>query len=116
MPYTDEAKNEMLDHLGTLAVLVSLHTADPAGTGANEVTGGSYAKQSVTWSAAATGNLDSSNQPVFDVPGGTTISHFGIWDTGGTTFYGGNALSASENFTADGTYTLTDLDLDLNAV
>lgn len=116
MPYTNDAKNAMLDHLATLALRVSLHTADPGTTGLNEVAGGAYADQAITWNAAAAGSLDSSNTPVFDVPAATTITHFGIWNTGKTVFYGGAALSASETFTDAGTYTLTDADLDLNAV
>lgn len=117
MGYTNEAKNLMLDELGTVAVLVSLHTGDPGTTGASEIngTGNSYEKQAITWNPASGGNLDSNNQPEFEVPGGTTVSHFGIWNTAEDVFYGGEELSASETFTADGTYTLTDVDLDLNA-
>ena len=117
MAYTNDAKHVMLNQLGTVAGFVSLHTASPGTTGANEVTAaGPYARQAITWNAASGGNLDSSNQPQFTVPASTTVSHFGVWSavTGGT-FYGGAALSASENFTAEGTYTLTDVDLDLNA-
>ena len=115
MPYTNDAKSVMLTALAGVAVRVSLHTADPGLTGINKVAGGSYADQTVTWNAVSAGNLDSSNQPVFDVPAATTVTHFGVWNTGGTTFYGSAALSASESFTDAGTYTLTDIDLDLNA-
>lgn len=113
MALTAAAKNVMLDALAAVATRISIHTADPAGTGANEVTGGTYARQAVTWNAAAAGNLDSSNQPVFDIPAGTTITHFGIHNTAGTVYYGDNALSASEVFGSAGTYTLTDLDITL---
>lgn len=116
MALTNAAKNLMLDALGAVAVYVSLHTADPSTTGASEVTGGSpaYARKASTWNAAASGNLDNSNAPVFDVPASTTITHFGLWSaaTSGT-FYGGNSLSASEAFTGQGTYTLTDADISL---
>lgn len=116
MPLTNAAKHVMLDALGAVAVYVSLHTADPSTSGTGEVTGGSpaYARKAITWNAAASGNLDSSNTPVFDVPGSTTISHMGYWSAAsGGTFYGGNALSASETFAAQGTYTLTDADVSL---
>ena len=116
MAFTNAAKNAMLDHLGTLAGFASLHTADPGTTGANEVTGGSpaYARKAITWNAAASGSLDNNANPAFDVPGGVTVSHAGFWSaaTGGT-FYGGNALSASETFAGQGTYTLTDADLSI---
>jgi hypothetical protein len=53
--------------------------------------------------------------PVFDVPAGRTVLYIGLWSavTAGT-FYG-SALVTSETFGAQGTYTLTDMDLDLNA-
>lgn len=116
MAFTDAAKHVMLNELATVAVFASLHTGDPGTTGASEVTGGSpaYARKAITWNAAASGALDSSNAPSFDVPAGTTVSHAGFWSavTGGT-FYGGNALSASETFTGQGTYSLTDADLSI---
>lgn len=115
MPLNDTAKNLMLDDLAASAIFVSLHTADPGTTGTNEVTGGSpaYARKSITWNAAATANLDSSNQPVFDVPSGTTITHVGYWSavTAGT-FYGSGDIT-DETFAAQGTYTLTDADISL---
>lgn len=116
MALSDNGKNIMLDALGGVVLYVSLHTADPGTTGASEVTGGSpaYARKSVTWNPAASGNLDSANQPVFDVPASTTITHFGMWSAAvGGTFYGAGALSAAETFAAQGTYTLTDADVTL---
>lgn len=111
MAFSNAAKNTMLDHIGGLAVFVSLHTADPATTGANEVVGGAYTRESVTWNASAGGNLDSSNQPVFDVPGGTTITHVGFWSAAsGGVWYGGDQLDAPETYGSDGQFTLTDAD------
>ena len=117
MALNDTSKNLMLDALGGVAGFASLHTGDPGTTGTSEVTGGSpaYARQAVTWNAAATANLDSSNAPTFDIPAGTTVSHFGLWSaSAGGTFYGGGALSASEAYAAQGTYDLTDLDVNLS--
>lgn len=76
----DAALNTMLDALAADLDQVSLHTAYSA-TGANEVTGGSYARQAITWNAAASGALDSSNAPSFSVPGGNTVRFIGFWDT-----------------------------------
>jgi hypothetical protein len=111
MPLTTAAKNVMLGALAEIATAVSLHTADPVSTGAAEVTGGSYARKAITWAAASGGNLDASNAPLFEVPGGITITHFGLWS--GNTFIGGGELSAAEAFTGAGTYTLTDADIAL---
>jgi len=119
MPYSTLGKNAMLDALGALAVFVSLHSADPGDNGANEhsTSGGSpvYARKAITWNPANAGSKDDSNVPVFDVPAGRTVLYVGFWSlvTGGV-FYGA-ALVTQEDFGAQGTYTLTDADLDLNA-
>lgn len=109
------AKNLMLDALGAVAVYASLHTADPGATGTSEVSGGSpaYARKAITWNAASGGDLDNNANPVFDVPGSTTITHLGFWSaaTGGT-FYG-SADITDETFGGQGTYTTTDVDLTL---
>ena len=117
MSYSILGKNAMLNALGALAVKASLHTADPGESGTNEITGGSpaYARKAITWNAAGSGTMDDSNVPVFDVPASTTVSYVGFWSlvTGGT-FYG-SANVTDEVFAGQGTYTLTDADLDLNA-
>lgn len=112
MPYSINGKNTMLDNLGVTHV--SAHTAAPGESGTNEVTGGTYARKSITFSAAAAGNLDSSNAPVLDIPAGTTVTHIGYWSalTGGT-FLGFTDV-ADEAYTNAGTLTITDADLDLN--
>ena len=116
MPFSILGKNAMLNALGALAVYASLHSADPGENGANELTGGSpaYARKAITWSAADEGAMDDSNIPAFNVPAGSTVLYVGLWShlTVGT-FYGSNPVT-QENFTAQGTYTLTDMDLDLN--
>lgn len=79
--FGDQALNAMLDTLAAELDQVSLHSAYSA-SGANEVTGGSYARQAITWNAAASGALDSSNAPSFSVPSGQTVAWIGYWDTG----------------------------------
>ncbi len=77
--FVDSVLNSMLDNLAALLDQASLHTAFST-TGANEVTGGTYARQTITWNAAAAGALDSSNAPSFAVPGGNTIRFIGFYD------------------------------------
>lgn len=104
------AKNSMLDQLGTLAAYASLHSADPGTGGSSEISGGSpaYARKAITWNAAASGSKTNSNTLTFDVPASTTVSYIGYWSaSSGGTFYGSRALSASETFTGQGTYTVT---------
>lgn len=127
MPYSSYIKNAWLNTIrgggaGTsftapANVYASLHTASPGDTGANEVSGGSpaYARIAITFAAAAAGAIDSSNTPVFDVPASTTVTHVGFWDASTAGNFLGSADVTDEAFGAQGTYTLTDADLDLNA-
>jgi hypothetical protein len=116
MPLNDTSHNLMLDALAAVAVYVSAHTADPGTTGTSEVAGGSYARQSITWNSAATGNLDSSNTPVIPIPAATTITHLGLWSAlSSGTFYGGADIT-DEAFGSAGNYTVTDFDVTLTAV
>lgn len=120
MAFSDAAKNAMLDALdegGSLpGAFISLHTADPGTTGASEVAGGSpaYTREAAVWGAAASGAKDLTSTPQFDVPASTTVTHYGVWTlVSGGSFIGGGALSASEVFSGQGTYTLSDADLNL---
>jgi hypothetical protein len=106
---TNNAKNVMLDALGTSATYGSLHTADPSTTGANEVTGGSpaYARKSLSWAAASAGSKAlQATFPVFDVPA-ATVAYVGMFSavTAGT--YYGHWDVTDEVFAAQGTYTVT---------
>lgn len=117
MSYTDEVIDAMLDLTdetdGAVAIThISLHTADPGTTGASEVSGGSYARQAVTWGAASGGTKASTAALAFNVPAGATITHVGGWtaSTAGT-FRGGGELGASQAFASAGTYTIAAGDL-----
>lgn len=73
---TDYAKNVMLSALAPTAV--SLHTGFPGSTGANEVAGGSYARQTPSLGAYSGGvRVASSN--TWNVPAGTTVRWVGYW-------------------------------------
>ncbi len=80
-PLVDSTINLALDDIGTRLDEASLHTAFPAGTGANEVTGGTYARVAISWNAAASRNLDSTATVTFNVPGSTTVIWSGYFDT-----------------------------------
>src|SRR5689334_20087907 len=115
MALSPAGRNIALDAVGAAADYVSIHSGDPGTTGANELAGGSYARQAKTWNAASGGNLDDSNAPTFNIPPNASISHFGLWDspTGGT-FLGGGTLSTPETYSAaGGTYQLTDVDISM---
>ena len=83
-----------------------------------EISGGSpaYARKAIAYNAAAGGSIDdSTNGAVFDIPAGATVDSIGFFDasTGGTLQAWDDVTS--ESFAAQGTYTVTDADHDLNA-
>lgn len=94
-------------------VYVSLHTGDPADTGANEVVVGAtnYARIAVAnaaWTKTTGGTASATNNADITFPatgtvtwsaGGSGITHVGIWDSaiGGTNnFLYGGALSSAK--------------------
>lgn len=85
----------------TTSAFVSLHTADPVLTGANELSGNGYARQSVAFSNAGSEPTVASNSAIVTFPAATaawgTITHFGIWDavTAGN-YRGSGALTTSK--------------------
>ncbi|MHB1472412.1 MAG: phage tail fiber protein [Dermatophilaceae bacterium] len=71
--------NAALNGLVSAGLWVSIHSADPGTTGANEATGGGYARLSVgTWPAAASSSLTWTGNLVFSLPVGTW-TYFGVW-------------------------------------
>ena len=83
-----------------------------------EITGGSpaYAHKAIAWNAAANGSMDdSTNGAVFDMPASSTADYVGFFSalTNGTLY--AIDKSTGESFVGQGTLTLTDADIDLNA-
>lgn len=97
MPATTSRANSWLDDLNA-TLTMTLHTADPGGTGANEVTGGSYAGQSVTMAAASNKSRTSSSTVTFAGMPATTATHFQLKNGATIEVYG--PLSTSFTVTA----------------
>lgn len=92
---------------------VSLHTADPGATGADEVAGGSYARVQAAFSAAASGavsnsgNIDHTGMPA------ATVTHAGLWDaSSGGNFLWGGPLGSSIAIGAGNTHRIPTGDFD----
>ncbi|WP_416305226.1 hypothetical protein [Neptunicella sp. SCSIO 80796] len=81
----------------------------------DEVTGGTYVRQAVTYEAPAEGVLptDAENLAVFGVPAGTAITH-------GALYIGATQIAAgpvtNESYTGAGEYRLVDADITLSDV
>ena len=97
-------KNIMLDALGTSAGYMALYSDVGATV---EITGGTYARKAITWSAASGGSKAVSGSPVFDVPAGATVRAIGVCSalTGGTQHAFDDVTA--ESFAGAGTYTAT---------
>jgi hypothetical protein len=99
---SDFGENKLLDLVfnGPSATFVSadayvgLNTADPGETGANEATGGSYARQQTAFPASSAGTLaNTSNIDFVSMPavGGNGIVAWSVWDavSAGTNLWNG---------------------------
>lgn len=69
MPLTTQGRNDLLTN-GTTAFT---HVGAYTDLGVTEVTGGSYARQAITWTAAASGVRDNNAQLTIPIPAGTTV-------------------------------------------
>lgn len=119
-------KPKVLDHIlgkGTAdftppaSLFVSLHSADPGLTGANELSGNGYVRVAVTFGVAASGTKSNSGSVVFGPAAGSNwaaATHFGVWDSssaGNLLYYG--ALDTSRTNLVGGTLTYAVGDLDV---
>lgn len=79
MPLVIAGRNNLLDSGVANFDFVSIHSGDPT-AGANELTGGSYARQGVAWNAGASGVATSTAQITVPMPvTGITALYFGLW-------------------------------------
>lgn len=106
MSFSNDAKDEALDALGAVAVRMSLHSADPGTTGASEIAGGGYARQTCSWAAASGGSMALAANETFSVEASDTVAYAGFWRVDDTSFLFGMDLP-DETFSIAGTYTVT---------
>lgn len=76
MPFTTTGRNKMLDS----GKAVITHIGAFPDLGVTEVSGGSYARQAITWTAAASGVTDNSAQLSVPIPASTTVQALGFFD------------------------------------
>jgi len=118
MSLSNSYENSMLDHITGRTTLtfvaqiyVSLHTADPGETGANEFSDSGYARKAINFNAATTSGAINNGQVDFNsiVDGPVTAAHFGLWTaaSGGTFIFGG-AFTSSKNYVIGATPKILD--------
>jgi hypothetical protein len=116
MSASDYLEQKLLNHVlrntaftQPSALYMALHTADPGDTGtANEVTGGSYARQTIAFGSVATINTPATNSGAvnFTSMPAVTVTHFSIQDasTSGNPLFIG-PLTTPQTLTAGQTLT-----------
>lgn len=107
MAFPAGTKNVAIDAITALGAYISLHTGDPSTTGANEASGGSYARQLTTWPAAASGTVTGSEVTHAGLVA-AAYGFFGVWSavTAGI-FRHGNVLTPSMTLGGTGTLKTT---------
>lgn len=90
MPLTDATLQAAGTEVASLISHMSLHNGDPGTTGANEISGGGYARQAVTFNVDADGDLTLAATASFDGTASQAVTHVGLWSaSSGGTFRGG---------------------------
>lgn len=105
--------NPALDGGAAVTLSASLHTASPGSTGTNEVTGGAYTRQSVTWAPASNGAVQSAQPVTWNVPAATTVTHVGFRTSSGVWLGFITVPDGGEDFTAAGTLTANPLTINM---
>lgn len=125
MPLTDAGKHSMLNWLkgSTTAGGWITHCALHSGTalttsgtaGEISTSGNIYARQAISFNAAAAGVLTSTGSPVFTVPAAATVAAISFWGSSATN---GICLAyttvPNEVYASQGSYTLTSCTIALN--
>lgn len=95
---THQAASNAVAALGTY---ISLHTGDASTTGANEATGGGYARVQTTWTADSTGTNTGSVVNISCAAG--TYTQGGIWSASTSGTFVGSAAFGGGNVVVSGT-------------
>ena len=99
------AANAAVNAVTALIGFLSLHTTDPSTTGANEVTGGSYARQAIVFGAASGGTATTTTAQTFlNMPAVAGNVWIGTWTlvTAGVFEWGGTAAAVTGPIPAGG--------------
>jgi hypothetical protein len=108
--FTPASDNVAVTAVAAVSGFLSLHSANPGTTGANELAGGSpaYAREAASWSAAVNGAGNSVitllADVTFDVPAGATVAFVGMFSAGSGGVFRGSDDVTPELYGGQGTY------------
>ncbi len=95
----DTARDLMLDELFSNITHISVHSAWST-TGSDEASGGSYARQAITWGTASGGEISNTTAETFTLAS-FTARWWGLWSaSSGGTFYALAAVGATMSMVA----------------
>jgi hypothetical protein len=102
------------DFTDPATVYMSIHSASPGDTGANEVTGYTGSRPATAFDAAASGHTQNTDVETYAAMPASTITHVGFWDAAsGGNFLGWAALTASKVLALNDTLTFAAGDVDI---
>lgn len=115
MAANTEALNRACDGIASTVTQLSLHTGAPGAAGTdNELSGGSYTREAVTYAAASSGTADFTTDPEFGAGSiESTVTTVGFW--AGSTYLGSATLSANKTISGSDTLTLTSAPITVSA-
>lgn len=108
MALEDAVLDSAVDAVTSELTWISLHSADPGGTGANET---SDARMMATWDSSSGGTAAINNAPLsFTGPDSGAITHIGAWsaETMGV-WKGSTPIVGDTSFNANGDFDVTAL-------
>lgn len=109
MAFNNSLLNAGLNGMAEIIAQVSLHSADPETSGADEVSGGGYERQVPSFNAASNASVSIDSVLTYEIPGGgTVVSWVGLWDAADA-FLGGIELNTAEVFEGEGQFAVTSL-------
>ncbi|AKF15206.1 hypothetical protein SEA_SHEDLOCKHOLMES_29 [Mycobacterium phage ShedlockHolmes] len=109
MASTDAFKLSVLAQILAQGNVLALYSADPGTTGANEISGGGYARKTFAWGAGAiVGGVATATGATqqMNVPGSVAVTHYGVLNSGGVFQYG-KALNPGATLNAAGVIDVT---------
>jgi hypothetical protein len=78
--FTTSGRNDGAAGIAAGVTHFSAHTDFPGSAGANEVSGGTYARQGATWGTATGGGVTQTGNADVPIPAATTVKYVGYWN------------------------------------
>jgi hypothetical protein len=102
MALQTEALDAAADGVAGIAALMSLHNGNPGSDGSNEISGGGYTRQAVTWDPSTGGVASADGTVAFEGTPEQEVTHVGLWTDAGADWLGSEVPTGDLAFDANG--------------